>query len=469
MREAKKYILLVDDEERLLDSMAQRISLLGFEPIKASSGIKALDIAKKTRIDLAIVDLKMPDMDGLVTITKLKEIAPDLRTVLLTGYGSEKTKQATEALGAMYFEKDAMAGLWDVIRQAGGEGNVFVINPPSPGKTAGLSSGPDDRDGALALPRIIGESPAMQRLRKNLGRFSELDCPIVISGETGTGKELAARTIHQMGYRRNQRFLAFDCGCFSSDFSFRELVASVTPRQEHTLAEGRIFSGTLLLDHMENMPMATQQEMLQILDRTSLADQDADPGSDGMDVRFIVSTRPDLEKKVRQGRFSKDLYQRIRSIVLEMPALRDRKEDIPILCRYFMDRFNPVFQKQIIAISDDVYAILAAYPFPGNIRELQHIIESAVILADGSVLEKEHLPRRLVQSTKENTGPTMISSANTKDLSGTPFLTLNEMEQHHILNALKITEGNKTKAAEILGISRAALWRKLRIISQKDG
>jgi DNA-binding NtrC family response regulator len=188
-----------------------------------------------------------------------------------------------------------------------------------------------------------------------------------------------------------------------------------------------------------------------------------------MDVRFIVSTRPDLEKKVRQGRFSKDLYQRIRSIVLEMPALRDRKEDIPILCRYFMDRFNPVFQKQIIAISDDVYAILAAYPFPGNIRELQHIIESAVILADGRVLEKEHLPRRLVQSTKENTGPTMISSANTKDLSGTPFLSLNEMEQHHILNALKITDGNKTKAAEILGISRAALWRKLRIISQKDG
>ncbi|HKL01270.1 MAG TPA: response regulator, partial [Desulfotignum sp.] len=114
----KKHILLVDDEERLLNSMAQRISLLGFEAIKASSGIKALDIAKKTRIDLAIVDLKMPDMDGLVTITKLKEMVPDLKTVLLTGYGSEKTKQATEAMGAMYFEKDAMAGLWDVIKKS---------------------------------------------------------------------------------------------------------------------------------------------------------------------------------------------------------------------------------------------------------------------------------------------------------------------------------------------------------------
>jgi DNA-binding NtrC family response regulator len=467
MNANKKHILLVDDEERLLNSMAQRISLLGYVPVKASSGISALEIARKTRIDLAIVDLKMPDMDGLVTITKLREMVPDLKTVLLTGYGSEKARQATEALGALYFEKDAMAGLWDVIRQAGGEGNVFVINPPSSGKSAGLSSEPDDREGAL--PRIIGESPSMQRLRKNLHRFSELDCPIVICGETGTGKELAARTIHQMGYRRNQRFLAFDCGCFSSDFSFRELVASVTPRQEYPRADGRIFSGTLLLDHMENMPLATQQEMLQILDRNNLADTDADPGSAGMDVRFIVSTRPDLEKKVHQGRFSRDLYQRIRSIELEMPALRDRKEDIPILCRYFIEQFNQVFQKQITAISDDVYAILAGYPFPGNIRELQHIIESAVILADGSILEKEHLPRRLVQSTKEHTGPGMISPANARDLLDTPFLTLNEMEQHHILNALKITDGNKTKAAEILGISRAALWRKLRIISQKDG
>jgi DNA-binding NtrC family response regulator len=466
MNANKKHILLVDDEERLLDSMAQRISLLGYVPVKASSGINALEIARETRIDMAIVDLKMPDMDGLVTITKLREMVPDLKTVLLTGYGSEKARQATEALGAMYFEKDAMAGLWDVIRQTGGEGNVFVINPPTSGKTAGLSSEPVDRDGTL--PRIIGESPAMQRLRKNLNRFSELDCPIVISGETGTGKELAARTIHQMGYRKNQRFLAFDCGCFSSDFCFRELVASVTPRQEHTMTDGMIFSGTLFLDHMENMPLATQQEMLRILDRNHLTDTDANKVSAGMDVRFIVSTQQDLEKKMRQGRFSRDLFQRIRSIVLEMPALRDRKEDIPILCRYFMDHFNQAFKKQVTAISDDGYAILAAYEYPGNIRELQHIIESAVILADGRVLEKEHLPRRLVQAPEKSTGPNQITRTIAKDPSGKSFLTLHDMEQHHILNALKITEGNKTKAAEILGISRAALWRKLRIISQKD-
>jgi DNA-binding NtrC family response regulator len=451
----KKNILLVDDEERLLNSMAQRISLLGFAPIKASSGIKALEIAQKTRIDLAIVDLKMPDMDGLVTITKLQEIAPDLRTVLLTGYGSEKTKQATEALGAMYFEKDAMAGLWDVIKTAGSDGNVFVINPPSSGGSVAR-----DRhalaDENIGLPRIIGESPGMQRLRKNVHRFSALDCPVIINGETGTGKELAARTIHWLGHRKNQRFLAFDCGCFSRDFCFKELVASVTSQPEQYTKNKQMFSGTILLDHMENMPLATQQNMLQILDRKT-----AD-----MDVRFIVSTQKDLETKVTRGSFSRELYQRIGAIELEMPALRDRTEDIPMLCRYFLDQFTRVFQKQITAISDDVYAIFEAYTFPGNIRELRHIIESAVILSDSDVLGPQHLPRRLKQMAEKQPAGNQISSTGHVGTDKS-FPTLHELEQNHILTALEVTQNNKTKAAEILGISRAALWRKLRIISQK--
>ncbi|MCF8113492.1 MAG: sigma 54-interacting transcriptional regulator, partial [Desulfotignum sp.] len=374
----QKNILLVDDEERLLNSMAQRISLLGFAPIKASSGIKALEIAKTTRIDLAIVDLKMPDMDGLVTITKLKEMVPDLKTVLLTGYGSEKTKQATEAMGAMYFEKDAMAGLWDVIKKSGKDGNVFVINQPSSG--AGMSLETETAEtGKQNMTRIIGETPQMQRLLKNIRRLSELDCTIIIHGETGTGKELAARTIHQLGHRKNQRFLAFDCGCFSNDFRFRELVASLGPQSGDDNDRQSGFSGTILLDHIENMPAQTQQDMIQILNRKQFGpafDGDAPP----MDVRFIVATQKDLGKKVSQGRFSRELYQKIRAIELEMPALRDRKEDISILCRYFINRFNQTFQKQIISISDAVAAIFDGYAFPGNIRELRHIIERAVIL-----------------------------------------------------------------------------------------
>ena len=455
MRDIQKHILLVDDEERLLNSMAQRISLLGFAPIKASSGIKALEIARTTRIDLAIVDLKMPDMDGLVTITKLKEIVPDLKTVLLTGYGNEKTKQVIEAMGGMYFEKDAMAGLWDVIKKSGKEGNVFVINPASIGSGVPLETDAAET-GKQNLSRIIGETVEMQRLLKNIRRLSALDCTIIIHGEIGTGKELAARTIHQLGHRKNQRFLAFDCGCFSNDFRFRELVASLGPQPGNDNNVQTGFSGTILLDHIENMPAQTQQDMIQILNR-----KQSGPALDGdalpMDVRFIVATQKNLEEKVSQGRFSRELYQKIRAIELEIPALRDRKEDIPILCRYFINRFNQTFQKQVTSISDAVSAIFEVYAFPGNIRELRHIIERAMILANGEVIEPRHLPRRLTPAGIPGT-------ADRHEL----FLTLNEMEQQHILTALEVTEGNRTKAAEILGISRAALWRKLRIISQKD-
>ncbi len=459
----KKHILLVDDEERLLNSMAQRISLLGHEPVKATSGLQALDLAKTARFDLAIVDLKMPDMDGLVTITKLKELDPDLRTVLLTGYGSDKTRQATEALGAMYFEKDAMAGLWDVIRQSGGEGNVFVIHSPSLGQATPLDADRAD-SGGQPLSRIIGETTKMQRLRKNIHRVAELDCPVIIHGETGTGKELAARTIHRLSRRKDQRFLAFDCGCFSSDFRFRELVASLNSRTGEDTRSA--FAGTIFLDHIENMPAQAQTDMLSILKHPHPA-SDTDSPSFAMDVRFIAATQGSLDKKVDQGRFNRTLFQRIRGISLEMPALRDRKEDIPMLSRYFLDRLNQEFRKNITGISGAVLAAFNAYPFPGNVRELHHIIERAVILVQKGDIDTGHLPDRVIRSSdpagRDPDSPVRVTSDPTR-----PFLTLQEMEHRHILKALETTEGNKSRAAELLGISRAALWRKLRIISEKE-
>ncbi len=458
MTASAKNILLVDDEERLLNSIAQRISLLGFTPIKATSGIKAIEIARQTRIDLAIVDLKMPEMDGLVTITKLKEIYPDLKTVLLTGYGSEKTRQATEALDATYIEKDSMGRLWELIKQSQTDGNVMVIRP-----SAGIKEQSPFTDALRPLPKIIGETPGMQRLKKNIARLSELDCAIILHGETGTGKELTARTIHSLSDRKNQRFIAFDCGCFSRDFSFAELVSSFEETTAGTVSktneapvDNTFFSGTILLDHIENMPEQTQKEMMHLLDQKP-TELSSEPTDTAMDIRFMIAVKQNLLETGKNKDFLKALYHRIKAIKLEIPPLRERRDDLAMLCRYFIDQFNREFNKNITAVSKAVQDIFDSYSFPGNIIELRYIIERAVILSQTDTITVSHLPERLRQKDE----PPVVH----EPVDEHSFPTLQTMEHRHILKALEITKGNKSKAAELLGISRGALWRKLRIIS----
>ena len=490
MISAVKKILLVDDEERLLNSMGQRLALMGFEVMKASSGTKAIEIAKKTKIDLAIVDLKMPDMDGLITITKLKEIIPDLKTVLLTGYGSEKTKQKTKTLGSDYFEKDSMGELWDLIKGFKSNGNIVVINPSSSNNSSQSDNeylkdqftqsrldilsdqygqGIDQQIPRSSvdsigisfgdLPKIVGGTPEMQRFRKNIERLSGLDCTVIIQGESGTGKELAARAIHALSHRKNQRFLAFNCGCFSNDFHFKELLSSLEKPISLTKDEATTkgFVGTILLDHFEIMPEQTQIEMIKIIDGKAVA-----PSTNGfeslLDIRFIVATHQDLNKRVLEKKFNADLYHKFNSIELLVPSLRERREDIFPLCSYFLSKLNKEFKKKIESVSDEVSSIFMSYPFPGNVRELKHIIERAVILAGGKTIELQHLPERFGE--KSDTSDTIENQQ---------FLTLNEIEQNHILKAIEFTKGNKTKACELLGISRGALWRKLKQInSQKE-
>ena len=433
-----------------MNSMAQRLTLLGFEAIKAPSGTKAIEIASKTKVDLAIVDLKMPDMDGLTTITRLKQMSPDLKTVLLTGYGSEKTRQRTEMLGSEYFEKDSMGELWDLIRRLSSQS---IDQPVSRGFVDSIGRSFGD------LPKIIGETPGMQRLRKDIERLSGLDCNIMLKGEEGTGKELVARAIHKLSHRKDQRFLAFNCGCFSNDFNFTELLGSLEESrgylgsQDEGSREVR-FIGTILLDHFETMPEQTQSDMIKLLDKTG-STRSQDSGERG--IRFIVATHQDLKSKVEEKKFNRELYQRLNAICISVPPLRERRDDISPLCSYFLTQLNKEFEKNIESISDEVSSVFMDYPFPGNVRELRHIIERAVILADTTTVELMHLPDRLRK--KKPAYPSTKAQA---------FTTIDEMERAHILRAIEITQGNRSKAAEILGISRAALWRKLKVFNSEE-
>ncbi|MGD2096797.1 MAG: sigma-54 dependent transcriptional regulator [Desulfobacterales bacterium] len=474
-------ILLVDDEQKFLNSIAERLKLLGFDPLKASNGPQALEFAQKGAIDLAIVDYQMPGMDGLVTITKLREINPALKTVLLTGHGNEKVKQATEALNAAYIEKDRMQDFWEIIRKSSKSGNIIVINPslsamPSTAGGAyqfeGSEPPPDElmddsaqaKDNPVSYAagkkssqtrmaehlRIIGETRPMQELRRNIERLAGLDCPVVIRGETGTGKELTARMIHNLSPRRQNRFTAVNCGCFSNDLLIEELFR---PRTERMQQEGTGFGsdagGTFLLDQIEDLSPKMQLSMLKIIDSNKISLQD---GIDDFpfDVRIMASSHFDLGKLVEEGKFKDELYYRLNILELLIPPLRERKDDIAPLCSYFIHKFAEELNKPVEYISEDVITTFMAYDFPGNVRELEHIIERAVILADADTISVRHLPRRFRQDDVTAAG------ANKK------FMTLAEMEKQYILEVLEATGGNKTKTTELLGISRAALWRKLK-------
>jgi len=484
-------ILLVDDEPKFLNSIADRLTLLGFDPLKASSGSQALELTQKHRIDLAIVDYKMPGMDGLVTITKIKEIYPDVKTVLLTGHGSEKVKQATEALNTAYVEKNRMEDFWAIVKQSSKSGRIVVINPSavdvpsaadvnyqfkviqSPSKEMMSESKPakdfllSAADGSKKAPtgsteslRLIGETLPMQELRRTIERLGVLDCPVIIRGETGTGKQLTARIIHHLSARRHNRFMAVNCGCFSNDLLIEEIfkpgnraLSEGVPNRDSDI--GSDVGGTILLDQIEDLSPKMQLSMLKIIDskEESLPDRrDNFP----FDARILAASRYNLAKLVEEGKFKEELYYRLNVFELYIPPLRERTDDITPLCGYFLDKYAKEFKKTVKFISDDVIKIFMSYDFPGNVRELEHIIERAVILADGNIIEPKHLPGRF----RKSDAPRLSASLK--------FLTLAEMEKQYILEVLEAAGGNKSKTAELLGISRVALWRKLKQFEQED-
>jgi DNA-binding NtrC family response regulator len=485
MTPALPKILLVDDEPQFLNSIAKRLKLLGFDPLKASGGPQALVLAQKNLIDLAIVDYKMPGMDGLVTITKLKEIYPDVKTVLLTGHGSEKVKQATEALNTAYVEKDRMEDFWNIIKKSGKSGSIIVINPssaevpsvtgdnyqskvsePPPNEqepelesvnnifVASASGEKSALTGTAESLRMIGETLPMQELRRNIGRLASLDCPVIIHGETGTGKELTARIIHNLSPRRQNRFMAVNCGCFSNDLLIEELFKpgnGIFPEgfDDKNIGAGSDAGGTILLDQIEDLSPKMQLSMLKVIDSKKASPQRIKDNFP-FDVRILAASRYKLRELVREGKFREELFYRLNVIELYIPPLRERSDDIPPLVGYFLNKYAIEFKKAVEYISDEVIRIFMSYDFPGNVRELEHIIERAVILADGDTIEFKHLPKRF------QTSDTPPLHADRK------FMTLAEMEKQYILEVLEATGGNKSKTTEVLGISRAALWRKLK-------
>jgi len=311
--------------------------------------------------------------------------------------------------------------------------------------------------GQQTLPTLIGKSQKMQQLHKEIARVAPLDCTVLIQGETGTGKEMVAKMIHRLSSRMDKRFLAINTGAFNPELLANELFGH--EKGAYTGAQrtkAGVFEatngGTLLLDEIGEMGLNMQVQLLRVLQERTVV---RIGGTEELpvNVRVIAATHRDLERAVENNEFRQDLYYRLNVFALRLPPLRERADDIPLFCQFFVEKYAKSFEKDIAGVDDEVLEALMAHSFPGNVRELENIIERAIVLCDSTRIGLRHLPLEFMEAVH-------ITPVQQEHV--TPLISLAEMERRHIKHVLDAVKDNKAQAARILGIDRATLWRKMK-------
>ncbi len=443
-------ILLVDDEPTIRLSVGDALTEAGHRVTLASDGAQALELARSRRFDVVVTDIGLPKVDGLTVFRTVKQESPGTDVILITAYAA--VADAVEALkdGA----HDYLTKPFDVdelVVRVGRLGDRHALNKELAAARAMLAA----RETARA---IIGKSAPMLRLLDRIDALAGSDANVLIQGESGTGKELVARRIHDLSPRAAAPFVAVHCAAFPETLIEAELfghergafTGAIKKRDgRFKVADG----GTLFLDEVGEIPLPAQAKLLRVL-QDGVIEPLGTSTSVKVDVRVLCATHRNLKECVSKGTFREDLYYRLNVLDVIVPPLRDRRGDLPILVEYFLQRFAPDPDRRP-PISPRAWAAISNYAFPGNVRELEHAIQHAVVLARGREIDLEHMPRDIVGSDVEEAG----GSAESIQPLGT---ALKAFEKEYLLRALRLADGRKLKAAEMLGISRKNLWEKLR-------
>ena len=438
----KAKILVVDDETIVRESLSDWLSDIDYRVFAAESGSQALEILEKERMSIVIADLMMPGMDGIEFMKKAKEIIPTVEVIIITAFGSIPT-----AINAM------REGAYD-----------YVEKPFCPERVALLVEKLVEHQGLIKenislnkkleqryeFENITAKSPRMQQVIELIKVVAQSNATVLITGESGTGKELVARSIHSQSYRRKKPFIAVNCAALPESLLESELFGhekgSFTGAYAQKKGKFEVANrGTLFLDEVGDMSTNIQVHLLRVLEEKEFTRV----GGNELvktDVRVVTATNRDIKKAVTSGAFREDLYYRLNVVTIELPPLRERKEDIPLLAQHFLEQFTVENQKKTIGFSPEATDFLLKYEWPGNVRELENAIERAVILTKNSYIEVGDL-------AQDN--PMLVHSA----LSGK---SLNEVEKNHILDVLTRTNGNNSEAARILGITRMTLYNKIK-------
>ena len=446
------HLLLVDDEPALRALMAERLAERGFEVAEADTGEKALDYLEQFAFDILITDLRLPGIDGTQVIQAARERYPGIVAIVITGYGTvkdavEAIKRGASDFVAKPFQFDELVHVLDkALKQRRLESEV-----------AYLRSQVEERN---QFGGILGRSRPMQELFHLLETVASANSTILVSGETGTGKEVVARAIHHNSPRKAHRFVALNCSAIPESLLEAELFGHV--RGAFTGAVGarqgrfeQAHKGTLFLDEVGTMSTALQMKLLRALQEREF-ERVGDNQTIKVDVRVIAATNSNLASMVADGSFREDLFYRLNVIPIHLPPLRDRREDIPVLARHFLDKFAPGAQMQI---SQGAMRVLMAFAWPGNVRQLENAIERAVTLSSGRKdIDLADLPPEIQAVPDATAAPFVEFPDDGLDLPA----YLGSIEKDLIRRSLERTGGNRNKAAELLRIKRTTLVEKLK-------
>jgi len=447
-------MLIVEDERPALRNLEHIMKKEGYEVQGTLSGSNALKLLDEQEFDLVLTDLRMEKVDGIEVLERAKRLYPDIEVIMITAYATIPTAVETMKKGAYdYIAKPFKLDEVRKVARAALE-KVYLRK-----ENASLREQLERFEGKV---RIITQNAVVNGLLETARQIAPTDCSVLISGESGTGKELFARYVHFMSQRAEGPFFAINCGSLNEELLSNELFghekgaftgASSMKKGLVEVAAG----GTLFLDEITEMSTAMQVKLLRVLQERELLRLGATEAVP-IDVRVVAATNRDIQSAIKGGSFRQDLYYRLNVVSLHIPPLMERKDDIPLLCQHFLRKYSTLMKKDVRDVSQNVLDILMNYDFPGNVRELENIIERGIALANSASIELAHLPEDLKALN--------VKTFRRKD-GGIP--SLEEQESSYIQWVLKETGGNKTQAAHTLGIDRVSLWRKIKKYSLEDG
>jgi two-component system, NtrC family, response regulator HydG len=460
MSGVKPLLVVVDDEQGILDVVSRFAQRLGYEAETCSTGRDAIALLQTRRADLVMVDLRMPDVGGLDVLRAIREIDPRCQAVLMTGYASVETAVDAIKLGAM----DYLSKPLDFQRLE----QLLTSVRDELERRRSLLSIESDLARRLEFCGMIGRGPAMQELFGMIRRLAPHVRTALITGETGTGKELVARALHGTGPRHDRRFITVNCSAVVETLFESELFGHVrgafTGATDHKPGLFELADhGTLFLDEIGELPLAVQAKLLRVLELGEVHRVGSlEPRK--VNVHVLAATNRDLRAEVAAGRFRSDLYYRLNIVEVRLPPLRDRREDIRYLTAAFVRESAERLQKGLAGLTPDAERMLGAAPWDGNVRELRNVIERACILADGDFITERELA---VSMPPAAYAPRHAASAPGSAAASGEDLLVN-VEREHIQRALMRANGNKKAAARMLGLSRRALYRRLERLDLGD-